>query len=350
MEIIMESLMFFLQVLIFPGIFFLTFVALLWEWVDRKFYARLQNRVGPYFTGKKGFLQPLADFLKLLSKEDLTPEQSNKRGFNAAPIVIAITILFLSMFIPITGAKGIISFEGDLLFILFGSSLIMVVIMLSGWFSSSPFAIAGGTRTGLLMIAYELPMIITLLTPSVIVGSLNISTIITYQLNHGLPFIAIFPIMFGFLIYIIALEAELERVPFDVSHAETEIVAGWKVEYSGKKLALLSMVSDLELVFGAGIATAIFLGGPYLFEFLPFDWAQFIALQAANTPFGLLYYPLVFLFKSFLIILILSLFRALMARLRIDQIINASWKILLPLAILVLLLVHLPSVLTLWGL
>lgn len=350
MEIIMESILFFLQVLIFPGIFFLTFIALLWEWVDRKFYAKIQNRVGPYFTGKRGFLQPLADFIKLLSKEDLTPEQSNKRGFKTAPIVLAITILFLLMFIPIIGNQGLISFEGDMLFILFGSSLIMAVIMLSGWFSSSPFAIAGGTRTGLLMVAYELPLILSLLTPAVLAGSLSISTILSYQLANGIPFIAVFPIMFGFIIYLIALEAELERVPFDVAHAETEIVAGWKVEYSGKKLALLSMVSDLELVFGAGIATTIFLGGPYLFEFLPFDWAQYIATFAATTPFGVLYYALVFLFKSFLIILILSLFKGLMARLRIDQIVNGSWKILLPLAIIVLLLVHLPSVLSIWGL
>lgn len=335
-----------LWVLIFPGIFFITFLALLWEWVDRKVYARLQNRVGPLHTGWKGILQPLMDFFKLLGKEDLTPEKADRRGFAAVPVVMLIISLVLCMFLPIVdmnpavpGIQGILSFEGDLIIVLFLSTLLAFVIILAGYFSSNPYGQTGAARTGMLLVSFEIPLILSLIIPAFLTGSLNLSTIL-YRLSQMNP-AYIWLLVLPFVIYLIASQAELERIPFDVSHAEVEIVHGWQVEYSGKKLALIHMAEDILLVFSAGLATTLFLGGPYLLEFIPLSiFSVDFATLAATTWVGWIYYTLVFMFKSFIVIVILSNMRTLFARWRIDQIVRYGWKVMVPLALVSLMLVQ----------
>ena len=346
MQFLLDILTQTLWVLIFPGILFITFLALLYEWVDRKVYARLQNRMGPLHTGWRGILQPLMDFLKLLGKEDLTPRKANRRSFAAMPVVMLILAITLCMFIPIVdmdpgtpGIQGVLSFDGDLILILFLSSMLVAVIMLAGYFSSNPFGQAGSARTGMLLISFEIPMIVSIITPAILTRSLRISTIVENMKGLSASYAILFVI--PMIIYLIAIQAELERIPFDVSHAETEIVHGWQVEFSGKKLALIHMSEDIMLVFAAGFATSLFLGGPYLLEYIPIDlFSVSFATFMQTTWMGWVYYTLVFMFKSTLIVMILSNMRTLFARWRIDQIVRYGWKFMVPLAILNLLLVQ----------
>jgi NADH-quinone oxidoreductase subunit H len=135
------------------------------------------------------------------------------------------------------------------------------------------------------------------------------------------------------VIFLIAIQAELERIPFDVSHAETEIVHGWQVEFSGKKLALIHMAEDIMLVSGVGLAVTLFLGGPYLLEFIPLPLFQAFGVAISTSWFGLIYYTLVFMFKSLVIILLLSNMRTLFARWRIDQIVHAAWRYIVPISL-----------------
>lgn len=337
-------------VLVFPGIFFITFLALFWEWVDRKVYARLQNRVGPLHTGWQGIFQPLMDFLKLLGKEDLTPKKADRRGFSAVPVVMLILSITLCMFIPIVdmdpslpGIQGVLSFEGDLILILFLSSMLVAVIMLAGYFSSNPFGQAGSARTGMLLISFEIPLIVAIITPAILTGSLRISTIMEGLKTLNMPYALL--LILPFIIFLISIQAELERIPFDVSHAETEIVHGWQVEFSGKKLALIHMAEDIMLVYAAGIATSLFLGGPYLLEFIPLEvFSVTLATVMQTTWIGWVYYTLVFMLKSIIVVMILSNMRTTFARWRIDQIVHYGWKFMVPLALVNLLIVQLAIV------
>ncbi len=335
-----------LWVLVFPGILFITTLALLWEWVDRKVYARMQNRIGPLHTGWRGILQPLMDFFKLLGKEDLTPEKADGRGFAAVPVVMLVLSLTLCMFLPVVdvnpsmpGVQGILSFEGDLILILFLSTLVAILIILAGYFSSNPFGQTGAARTGMLLVSFEIPLIIALIIPATLAGSLSVSTIMNTLVRSSPA--TVWLLMLPFIIFLITSEAELERIPFDVSHAETEIVHGWQVEYSGKKLALIHLAEDILLVYSAGLATTLFLGGPYLLEFIPLRlFSVDFATLAATTWVGWVYYPLVFMLKSAVVVVILSNMRAAFARWRIDQIVRYAWRVMVPLAILSLFIVQ----------
>ena len=308
-----------LQVLIFPGIIFLLGLAFVYEWVDRKFYARLQNRYGPLHTGPSGFLQPFADFVKLLAKEDITPQAADKPLFAATPILLLAIPIAALFCIPMTGLTALVSFEGDLIYIIFLSTLISMVTFLAAWSSTNPFSIIGGLRAAFQMLGYEVPMAIVMVCPAIAAGTLNISGIVAKQGTSGLWFILSQPL--GFVILLICLLAEVKRIPFDIPEAETEIVAGWLTEFSGRKLALLRLSIDMELVFAAALTTALYLGGP-----------------AGLAPIPAIIY---FLVKTTIIVLIMSNLRALFARFRIDQMVHGSWKFLTPLAILQVILVEL---------
>jgi len=191
----------------------------------------------------------------------------------------------------------------------------------------------------MLLISFEIPLILALVTPALLTGSLRLS-IITHELSKLSP-AYIWLMILPFIIYAISLQAELERIPFDVSHAEVEIVHGWQVEFSGKKLAMISLAEDIMLVFGAGMVTALFLGGPLLLEFIPIPlFSVEFAGVMATTWVGWIYYTLVFMFKSALVIVGLSNMRTVFARWRIDQIVRTAWKFMVPLAIINLVLVQ----------
>ncbi|MCK4668561.1 NADH-quinone oxidoreductase subunit H [Candidatus Bathyarchaeota archaeon] len=306
-----------IRILVFPGVIFLFVLAFFYEWVDRKFFARLQNRYGPLHTGPHGILQPIADFFKLLSKEDLTPHASDKLMFILTPVfyfALPLTTLFI---IPILSQTSLIAFEGDLIFVIFTFTLIIISVFLAGWSSTNRFSTIGSIRAILQMLGYEIPMGLVIIGPAIAAGSLSISTIVEWQSLH---FWLILLQPLGFAVFTICLLAELQFVPFDIPEAETEIVAGWRTEFSGRKLALLRLGKDLELVLASALITSLYLGGSQQFWLIP---------------------PIViFLVKTTFAVMLLSLLRAVFARFRIDQMLSGMWKYLLPLATLQVILIQ----------
>ncbi|MBN2335771.1 NADH-quinone oxidoreductase subunit H [Candidatus Bathyarchaeota archaeon] len=296
--------------------------------MSRKAAARLQNRQGPLHTGWQGTLQPLADFIKLLVKEDITPAAANKPVFNYMPLAIFAIPLAATFLIPIQsltsfwGWEPIASFEGDLIIVLFLMSIVILAIFLGGWSSGSLFGAVGATRVALMMLAYEIPLGLVAIGPAILAGSLQISKVVDWQVYSLGAFFAapdlngllVAGVLFiGVVIYVICLLAELEMRPFDISEAETEIVHGWQVEYSGKKLALLNAGHDIKMVLASALITSLFLGGPAGPILPPVIW---------------------FILKTTLCVLILSNLSVLFARFRIDQMVTGSWKYLVPLAVL----------------
>lgn len=313
-----ETIVSMLKILVFPGAIFLFVLAFFYEWVDRKFFARVQNRYGPLYTGPSGVLQPFADFLKLLSKEDITPHASDKLMFILAPIfflALPLTTLFV---IPILSQTSLIAFEGDLILVLFAFTLIIITVFLAGWSSINRFSTIGSMRAILQMLGYEIPMGLVTVGTAIAAKSLSISRIVEWQsLNFWL--ILLQPL--GFAIFTTCLLAELHLTPFDLPEAETEIVAGWRTEFSGRKLALLRLGKDLELVLASALITSLYLGGAQQFWIIP---------------------PIVtFLVKTTFAVMLLSLLRAVFARFRIDQMLSGMWKYLLPLATLQIILIQL---------
>ncbi|TET64436.1 NADH-quinone oxidoreductase subunit H [Candidatus Bathyarchaeota archaeon] len=306
-----------IRILVFPGVIFLFVLAFFYEWVDRKFFARLQNRYGPLHTGPHGILQPVADFLKLLSKEDLTPHASDKLMFVLTPVfyfALPLTSLFI---VPILSQTSLIAFEGDLIFVIFTFTLIIISVFLAGWSSMNRFSTIGSVRALLQMLGYEIPMGLVIIGPAIAAGSLSISTIVEWQSLH---FWLILLQPLGFAVFTICLLAELQFVPFDIPEAETEIVAGWRTEFSGRKLALLRLGKNLELVLASALITSLYLGGSQQFWLIP---------------------PIViFLVKTTFAVMLLSFLRAVFARLRIDQMLSGMWKYLLPLATLQVILIQ----------
>ncbi len=318
-----------IEVLIFPGILFLTSYALYCNWINRKFAARLQNRIGPLHTGWNGILQPFADVIKLLANEDITPASANKTLFLLTPIIIFALPLAALFVIPIQSLSNLWSyapvaaFEGDLIVVLFLLTIMILFIFLGGWSSASRFGAVGAERAALMMIAYEIPLGLVAISPAIMAGSMSLNKIVEWEVSSFANFLAApslpgillgVTLLIGAGIYVICLLAELEMRPFDISEAETEIVHGWQVEYSGKKLALLHLGHEFKLVLAAALLTSLFLGGP-----------------AGPWPIP----PIVwFVAKTTVCVFILSNLSVLFARFRIDQMLSWAWKYLVPLAVL----------------
>jgi NADH-quinone oxidoreductase subunit H len=307
-----------LEILLFPGFLFLIILALFYEWVDRKYFAKLQNRYGPLYTGPSGLLQPIADFLKLLSKEDIIPKAADKFMFSSAQVFLLSLPLLALFLIPIADQTALVSFEGDLIFLMFIFTLIAVTVFIAGWSSVSRFSTIGGVRAGFQMLGYEIPMCLVMVGPAIAAKTLSISKIAAWQAGNTVWFVWLQPL--GFAIFLLCLLAELEWVPFDIPEAETEIVAGWMTEFGGPKLALIRLGKNLELLLAASLITSLFLGGPNSLWIIP---------------------PVVFfLIKTSIAVMLLTTLRALFARFRIDQMISGAWKYLLPLAVLQMILVQ----------
>lgn len=324
----MISILTAVQILLFPGLSFILSYTLYAEWLSRKTVARLQNRVGPLHTGWQGVLQPLADFIKLLVKEDITPAAAEKIVFNVVPVFIFAIPLAATFLIPIQsitnlwGYEPVAGFEGDLIMVLFLMSITVLAVFLAGWSSGNIFGAVGATRVAFMMLAYEIPLSLVAISPAIMAKSLSIINIVNWQVSSVQSFIAnpTLPgfllgivLLIGFAIYTICLLAELEMRPFDMSEAETEIVHGWQVEYSGVKLGLLRSGHHVKMVLAAGLLTSIYLGGPAGPVLPPVIW---------------------FILKTSFCIIILSNLSALFARFRIDQMVSGAWKYLVPLAVL----------------
>jgi len=308
-----------LYLLVYPGVIFLFVYSTFAEWFDRKVYARLQNRMGPTHTGRWGLLQPIADFVKLMSKEDIVPELADKRLFTILPIFGLAIVSTAGLLLPVwnfdLAAPGFTSFPGDIVVLLYLLSLPTLVFFLAGWSSTSFFSTIGATRVLTMLFGYEVPLFLSVLSPALLAGTWRLAEIARFYQQRPL---LILPNLLGFVVALIAVQAKLERTPFDIPHAETEVVGGTFTEYSGKKLAFFRLMTDVEMVVSAGLLAAVFLAG---------------------FPGGALLGFAQFVVKTLAVIFLLSLMRALTSRIRVDQVVSFAWRYLAPLAVLQLLIV-----------
>jgi NADH-quinone oxidoreductase subunit H len=297
------------NMLIFPGFLFLAVFGLAGEYIDRKLYARLQNRVGP------PWFQPLADLIKLTAKEDIIPEEANPRMFKAMPIFALAATVTASFYIPMWKTQALLSFNGDLIVTLYLLTIPTLTYFLGGWYSTSLYSKIGAVRSLTQLFAYEVPLLMAILASALLANTWSMSEMAAFYNSH--PWYWAFNVI-GFIISIIALLGKLEKVPFDIPEAETEIVAGAFTEYSGRLLGLFRFSIDIEAIVGSALISAVYL---------PFGLGL-----GAGAGFAL------FVFKILLIIFIMALARTLFARLRIDQMVEFCWKYVSPLAFLQILI------------
>ncbi|MBI5440975.1 MAG: NADH-quinone oxidoreductase subunit NuoH [Deltaproteobacteria bacterium] len=285
---------------------------------ERKLLARLQVRLGPNRAGPFGLLQPIADLVKMVCKEDTTPEGAVPLLFRVAPAVVAATALLAFAVVPfgrtlsVAGRRlplVIAELNVGVLYVIALSSLSVYGIVLGGWSSSSKYSLLGGLRGAAQMISYELALGLSLVPVIMLARSANLSAIVDAQAR--VPFVLLQPV--SFVLYVVAATAEIKRIPFDLPEAENELNAGYHTEYSGLRFGLFFMGEYVNLIVLGGLAAAFFLGGwrgPWL---PPFVW------------FGL---------KVFAAFFLMVWARATLPRLRYDQLMAFGWKLLIPVALL----------------
>lgn len=297
------------HILIYPGFLFVSVFGLFAEFVDRKIYARLQNRIGP------PWFQPFADFIKLLAKEDVAPAEANPKMFRLAPLFALTAAVTAFLYIPTWSRESLLSFQGDIIVILYLLTIPTLAFFVGGWYSTSLFARIGSVRMVTQLFAYEVPLFMGILSSALLADTWSISDIVDFY--HAHPRYLLFNFA-GFFVSLVSLLGKLEKTPFDIPEAESEIVAGGFVEYSGRLLAILRLTLDIEMVVGASLLAAIFMPFGY-------QWGPVI---------GFIFYVAQVLF----IVALLALLRTIFARLRIDQMITFCWKYMVPLVTAQLLL------------
>jgi NADH-quinone oxidoreductase subunit H len=302
-------------ILVFPGFLFLGAFGLAVEFIDRKLYARMQNRIGP------PWFQPFADIVKLSAKEDLIPEEADRFMFRAMPILAMGAVLAAFLHLPIWRAQPLISFPGSLIVVVYLLTLPTLAFFLAGWHSTSLYATIGAVRTLTQLFAYEVPLLLAVLGPALLARTWSIGEMAAFYGAH--PLLAAANAI-GFFVALVALQGKLERVPFDIPEAETEIVGGTFTEYSGRLLGMFRLAIDMETVVGAALLAAVFL---------PFGLGLGPELKLAGhvLPLGGM---MLFLAKVLFVVVLLAVLRTIMARLRIEQMVRFCWKYLAPAAIL----------------
>ena len=293
----------FVNLLVFPGFLFLFFSALFFDWVDRRIIARFQERVGP------PWFQPLADFIKLLAKEDVLPRGAHANAAALLPMLSLAAVLTAGLYVPV-GDVVTASFEGDLIVVLFLLSLPALGYFLAGWVSVGVYSLIGGHRSLLQYFSYEVPFLMAVASPAILSGSWRIASIVEYQAQTTWGAL-MQPL--GFVLALIGLIGKLKRDPLDIPKAKSEVVAGPLTDFSGRKMALWHLSIYIQTVVGIFLLVNLFLGESSLIGTLP-----------ALLIFGL---------KSLGILLLLSITSVIYARLRIDQLANLGWRVLAPLAL-----------------
>jgi len=297
--------------LVFPGLAFAVGYGLFAEFFDRKLTARLQNRVGP------GPTQPIADYIKLFSTESIVPEDATSSVFRVAPLVALAAVLTAILYVPTYATSAAAAFEGDLVVVLALLAVPSVALVFGGWHSGNAFSRIGTHRTLTQLFGYEVPFFLACLAPAIAAESWSISAVTQFVAANPLTIVIFVP---GLIVALAGLQAKLERVPFDIPKAKTELAGGATVEYSGRKLAALELTKDVEFVVGAALIAALFLGGPF-----PATVLAGPAAIAAGVA--------VFVVKTLAVVATLSVLAAVVARLRIEQMVRVHLTWLLGLAI-----------------
>ena len=287
--------------------------ALFLIWVERKVSAHMQLRPGPMEVGPHGALQSLADAIKLMSKELITPEEVDKPIYWLAPIVVFLPVLLSFLVIPFSQTMIIRDMNVGIVLILAFSTLSVLAILMAGWSSNNKYSVFGAIRSVAQNVAYEIPLLVTVMSIILMVGSFKLSDIVAAQSQTW--FIFIQPL--AFLLFITCATAETNRAPFDLPEAESELVAGFHTEYSGMRFALFFLAEYTNIFIASAVATVLFLGG----------W------HGPILP-GVIW----FFIKVYALVFLLMWFRWTFPRVRFDQLVNFSWKILIPLSFVNLLI------------
>jgi NADH-quinone oxidoreductase subunit H len=306
----MDTLLLYLGpvILLFVVLGFVTYAIL----AERKVIGWIQGRIGPNQVGPWGLLQTVADILKLLIKEDTIPKNADHVLFKLAPILAFVPSFAVLAVMPFSSHIQFADIGVGLLYYMAVSSITTIGILIGGWASNNKYSLLGGMRSAAQMISYEIPLVLSVVGIVLTVGSLNLNDIVAAQKNTWF----IFPQIIGFVVFIIASVSELNRTPFDLPEAESELVAGYHVEYSGFRFAFFMLAEYVYIFAMSSLTTVLFLGG----------W---------NAPFGLTFLPGIvwFIIKFSFVVFFLYWVRATMPRIRVDQLMQFAWKVLLPIAL-----------------
>jgi NADH-quinone oxidoreductase subunit H len=290
-------------------------------WLERKVSAHIQDRLGPmYVGGWHGWAQTLADALKLLLKEDIVPESADKVLFKMAPFVVFLGAFAAFVVVPFGAMSFVTDLNIGVLYVVAVGSLSVIGLIMAGWASNNKYSLYGGMRAAAQIISYEIPSAIAIMTVIIYVGSLSMVDIVNAQKGGILHwFIFRNPFVFlGFVVYFVASLAEVNRTPFDIPEAESELVAGYHTEYSGMRFAFFFLAEYANMILVASVATTLFLGG----------WTSVLPGGTQLVP-G----PILFFGKALVLIFVQMWLRWSLPRLRVDQLMYLSWKVLLPVSL-----------------
>lgn len=285
-------------------------------WVERKVVARFQDRIGPNRVGPFGLIQPFADIIKLLIKEDITPSGADKIVYNLAPVLSLASVLLLWAILPLSALIYGVDLNVAVLYLVAAGALGTLSVIMAGWSSNNKYALLGAFRAVAQMISFEIPMVAVLLIPTLLAGSMSLKTIVEQQ---NVWYIVLAPL--GFVIFLISAIAELGRSPFDLNEAESEIVAGFHIEYSGMKFGLFYAGELLHAFTFGGFMAVLFFGG-----------YRFFGLEQIH-PFVAVF---ILMLKALLGYWVIMWVKYTVPRIRIDHMLAFNWKFLTPLAFVLL--------------
>ncbi len=276
-------------------------LVMVFTYMERKIIARIQDRIGPNRWGPVGVLQPIADTLKLLLKEDTTPARADRLGFLLGPLLVVVPALLVSSLIPFGDGMVGTDLNVGILFMVAISSVTTIAILTAGWASNNKYALLSALRVAAQMVSYEVPMVLSILGVVLLTSSLSMVSIVGAQ--EQVWFVIAQPI--AFLIFFICALAEVNRSPFDIPEAESEIVAGFHIEYSGIKFAMFFLAEYINTFVVSAIAVSLFLGGWQGPILPPYVW---------------------FFLKVFSVVFVIMWIRGTLPRLRVDQFMSFAWK------------------------